>query len=92
MGNAPHKLFQEISGPESPDMPLSIETPHYKIVQKPKTDMTSWERIMHVFSTDEYGEPTPELLRCKDATMLAFVVGAIYGGVGRSRVAYMEFF
>jgi len=47
---------------------------------------------MHVFSTDEYGEPTPELLRCKDATMLAFVVGAIYGGVGRSRVAYMEFF
>jgi len=53
------------------------------------------DNVIHVkFSSDlsMYGDITPELERCKDTIMVTLVIGAIMGGVGRSRVAYMNFF
>jgi complex I assembly factor TIMMDC1 len=35
---------------------------------------------------------SPEVYRIRDASMMAFIVGACLGGFGRSRIAYMDFF
>jgi hypothetical protein len=40
----------------------------------------------------EFDEISPELMRVKDATLIAFFVGGMMGGIGRSRIAYMDFF
>jgi len=44
------------------------------------------------FISSEYGDLTPEMHRIKDATLIGLFVGAAIGGIGRSRIAYMDFF
>jgi len=45
---------------------------------------------MTFYFYSDYGEFPPELLRCKDAIILSGVVGAVMGGVGRSKVTFQE--
>jgi len=39
-----------------------------------------------------YGDISPELQRCKDMILMTMFCGAFIGGIGRSRVAYANFF
>ncbi|EDW42227.1 RPII140-upstream gene protein [Drosophila sechellia] len=52
---------------------------------------TGLERLKQMFSIDEFGSISSELNSVYQAGFLGFLIGAIYGGVTQSRVAYMNF-
>lgn len=53
--------------------------------------MDAWERVQAIFETDLYGDISPDLHRIKDSTMLSMILGAIIGGISRSREAGERF-
>jgi len=71
---------------------VTKDHPFVLAVKKKKEEMTGWERVRYSFSPDEFGEPSPELMRIKDATLIGVVVGVFMGAMGRGRVEYMDFF
>eukprot|EP00099_Drosophila_melanogaster_P009813 NP_001262561.1 upstream of RpII140, isoform B [Drosophila melanogaster] len=60
------------------------------LASKPPEE-TGLERLKQMFTIDEFGSISSELNSVYQAGFLGFLIGAIYGGVTQSRVAYMNF-
>ncbi|RZC42743.1 RPII140-upstream gene protein [Asbolus verrucosus] len=52
---------------------------------------TGWDRIKGMFETDEFGTPSKECITIMHVGAMSLFVGAMYGGIIHSRVAYMNF-
>ncbi|XP_063922274.1 RPII140-upstream gene protein isoform X1 [Zophobas morio] len=52
---------------------------------------TGWERVQRMFQVDEFGELSKEVVTVMHVGAMSLFVGALYGGVIHSRVAYMNF-
>ncbi|CAG7834092.1 unnamed protein product [Allacma fusca] len=70
---------------------VNDETLYRRNVRKAKEQMDAWERVQAIFETDLYGDISPDLHRIKDSTMLSMILGAIIGGISRSREAGERF-
>jgi hypothetical protein len=67
------------------------QTLYHRKLEKAKEEMDAWERVAAIFETDIYGDISPDLARIKDSTMMATVLGAVIGGLNKSREAGERF-
>ncbi|KAJ9593273.1 hypothetical protein L9F63_015148 [Diploptera punctata] len=56
-----------------------------------KENESGLDRLYLMYSKDEFGGLSPELNAVMQASYMGLFVGAIYGGVSNSRIAYMNF-
>ncbi|XP_067616664.1 RPII140-upstream gene protein isoform X2 [Eurosta solidaginis] len=85
-------------GPTLPTAPsrndiVGKDTPTYKayLENKPDLNETGWDRLKDMFTIDEFGSISSELNSIYQAGFVGFLFGAIYGGVTKSRIAYLNF-
>ncbi|GFG34337.1 hypothetical protein Cfor_08958 [Coptotermes formosanus] len=52
---------------------------------------TGWERLYLMYSLDEFGNVSPELNAACQAGFTGMFVGACYGGIVNSKIAYTDF-
>lgn len=52
---------------------------------------TGWERLRLMYSMDEFGNISPELNAALQAGFMGMFIGACYGGIVNSKVAYTDF-
>ncbi|XP_046402922.1 RPII140-upstream gene protein [Ischnura elegans] len=52
---------------------------------------TGLERVRAIFTVDEFDNLSPELTTVVQGSILGMLVGACYGGINRSKVAYLDF-
>ncbi|CAL8103077.1 unnamed protein product [Orchesella dallaii] len=70
----------------------SLESPYIIRMMEAREKMTGMERLKMVFTVDQYGDVSPEVQRVIHGTMLGVFFGAFFGGLGRGRISYANFF
>ncbi|XP_041976650.1 RPII140-upstream gene protein [Aricia agestis] len=65
----------------------------HNILQKSESavEKTGWERVKDMFKKNEFDEPSKELHTIGQATTFGLFLGAMFGGVVKSRHAYITF-
>ncbi|KAG5889237.1 hypothetical protein JTB14_006373 [Gonioctena quinquepunctata] len=70
---------------------LSNVTETEKRADKDVVEETGWDRVKRMYTVDEFGNVTHEANSILQVGAMSVFVGALYGGVVNSRVAYLEF-
>ncbi|XP_033221563.1 RPII140-upstream gene protein [Belonocnema kinseyi] len=86
-GLFPFKFFND--NKDAPD-PKTVEK-YIKNKDENVLNETGKDRLRKMFSKNEYGEISPEIRYCMHIGSMAFIFGAIYGGVLRGRSAFIHF-
>ncbi|PSN37424.1 RPII140-upstream protein [Blattella germanica] len=60
-------------------------------IYKSKENETGWDRLYMMYTKDEFGGISPELNSAFQAGYVGLFVGACYGGIINSKVAYVNF-
>lgn len=62
-----------------------------KSKERNKENETGWDRLYLMYSRDQFGNLSPELVSVLQTTYTGVFVGFCYGGITNSRIAYMNF-
>ncbi|XP_069703295.1 RPII140-upstream gene protein isoform X2 [Periplaneta americana] len=73
------------------DNPDKTDSPSQALYESNKQNETGRDRLYMMYSLDEFGNISPELNSACQAAFLGTFIGACYGGVLNSKIAYTDF-